>query len=290
MVERRVSGFQEGQNDSRSGVCRDSRSGVCRLILLTVSLMLMPPLHPLCAELEVQSSREVRQDVLLNPEEAAEGDDPFEDVNRFTFSLNEGVDTLVLLPLTALYRFFVPSLVKEGVQNVLENLSSPVSVVNYTLQGDGAHAGQMLGQFLVNSLVGLGGVFSVARHFGFDVPPTGFGQTLGVWGGGSGPYLIWPFWGPSTPRDSTGLLVDFLLDPINILAFAKDRWRVSTAVKRNIPDATPRIVSSERTRWRTSWIQASLSRLSAGFMRFREAGLFPDTECGRRRRRLWHRA
>ena len=219
MVERRVSGFQEGQNDSRSWVCR--------LILLTVSLMLMPPLHPLCAELEVPSSREVRQDVLLNPEEAAEGDDPFEDFNRVTFSFNEGVDTLVLLPLTALYRFFVPSLVKEGVQNVLENLSSPVSVVNYTLQGNGAHAGQMLGQFLVNSLLGLGGVFSVARHFGFDVPPTGFGQTLGVWGGGSGPYLIWPFWGPSTPRDSTGLLVDFLLDPINILAFAKDRWWAS---------------------------------------------------------------
>ena len=142
-------------------------------------------------------------------------DDPLEPVNRFVFEFNRIVDGTILKPVTQLYGFAVPDPAKRGVTNFLENLRSPMVFANHILQGEREQAGITLGRFMVNTTFGLLGLIDFADYFG--IPPreeADFGQTLGVYGICSGPYLVLPFLGPSTVRDATGIAVDaFILDP-----------------------------------------------------------------------------
>ncbi len=142
-------------------------------------------------------------------------DDPLEPVNRFVFEFNRIFDGTILKPVTQLYGFAVPDPAKRGVTNFLENLRSPMVFANHILQGEREQAGITLGRFMVNTTFGLFGLIDFADYFG--IPPreeADFGQTLGVYGIGSGPYLVLPFLGPSTVRDATGIAVDaFILDP-----------------------------------------------------------------------------
>lgn len=139
--------------------------------------------------------------------------DPYEDFNRVMFSINEGIDTVILNPATVAYRTVVPEPARKGVSNVLDNVSTPIYLANEILQGDWDDAGLVTKRFLINSTVGIGGLMDVASWEGDEYLPEDFGQTLAVWGVEDGPYFVWPIFGPATTRDSFGRLVDRVFDP-----------------------------------------------------------------------------
>lgn len=155
---------------------------------------------------------------LANAGEQEEGlfgpdNDPLELMNRFTFAFNDMVDTMVLQPAAATYRFLVPDPVQDGVRNVLRNLNGPVILANDLFQGELDRAGDTAMRFLINSTIGLAGIFDVASEWGYEYHDEDFGQTLGTWGVGEGFYLVLPILGPSSLRDATGLVVDSVMDP-----------------------------------------------------------------------------
>jgi phospholipid-binding lipoprotein MlaA len=135
-------------------------------------------------------------------------EDPWEGFNRKVYSFNETVDEAVLKPVATAYRDVVPQLVRTGVSNVLGNLSDIWSAANHLLQGKVHHGLDMGMRVLTNTVFGLGGVLDPATEMGLVRRPEDFGQTMGRWGVGPGPYLVLPFLGPSTLRDTGGLLLD----------------------------------------------------------------------------------
>ncbi|MDR0466518.1 MAG: VacJ family lipoprotein, partial [Deltaproteobacteria bacterium] len=144
--------------------------------------------------------------------------DPFETWNRFWFSFNDVFYSWLLQPVYKGYAFVTPEGLRVGLKNVLTNALFPVRFVNSLLQGKFLAAGVELSRFIVNSTVGLGGFINVTRDRKTIVPvdPAGadFGQTLGVWGFDSGPYLVLPILGPSSVRETVGHAGDFLMDPM----------------------------------------------------------------------------
>lgn len=144
--------------------------------------------------------------------------DPLEPVNRAFFAFNEVADTFILRPIAWTYSF-APDEVKRAVRNALGNLDSPVIFANDVLQGTLEDAGITLGRFLVNSTVGVLGLFDVAEAW-FDLPGhhADFGQTLHSYGAGPGPYLVLPLIGPSNVRDGIGKAADTAMDPMTWLA------------------------------------------------------------------------
>jgi phospholipid-binding lipoprotein MlaA len=155
-------------------------------------------------------------------EEAARINDPLEIPNRFIFAMNRTVDVALLRPAAVFYRDWAPAPVKRGTRNVLDNLNEPVTAFNEVFQGEPGKAGETLARFVINSTVGVLGIFDVASEMGLPRTKEDFGQTLGVWTGDleGGTYLMLPLIGPSNPRDAVGLAVDYLWDPFNI-AFNK---------------------------------------------------------------------
>jgi phospholipid-binding lipoprotein MlaA len=145
--------------------------------------------------------------------------DPFEHINRGVFSFNEALDKVALEPLAKGYRAVTPRFFRSGVENFLHNLRSPVIFANDVLEVAPVRAGKTAGRFVVNSTVGVLGVFDVARHIGMESHDSDFGLTLGKWGAGGGPYLMLPFLGPSNVRDAVGELVDIAMDPITYAQF-----------------------------------------------------------------------
>ncbi|MCW5748487.1 MAG: VacJ family lipoprotein [Alphaproteobacteria bacterium] len=148
--------------------------------------------------------------------------DPLETPNRFLFALNKTLDTFILRPLAVTYRDLTPNGVQRGTRNVLNNLGEPVTAVNEAAQGEGTRAAQTLARFLINSTIGILGIFDVAKQIGLPHTKEDFGQTIGVWAKAppedGGPYLVLPLVGPSNARDAVGLLVDYLVDPFRIAA------------------------------------------------------------------------
>ncbi len=155
-------------------------------------------------------------------EEADEENDPLELFNRFAFSFNLALDTIIFRPAAATYRFLLPVEVRDSVRNTLRNLSTPVVLANDLLQGELDRAETTLVRFFVNSTVGLLGLFDVAADLGYPYHDEDFGQTLAVHGVGEGFYLVLPILGPSNPRDGIGRLVDTFLDPLTYVAEAND--------------------------------------------------------------------
>ena len=136
--------------------------------------------------------------------------DCFEGLNRATFSLNQGLDKIILKPVAKAYRA-LPSPVRTGTSNVLVNLSSLITIPNNVLQGDLKTAGVNTGRFIINTTVGILGLFDVADKMGFsEYVKEDYGQTLGVWGVGPGCYLVLPVLGPSTIRDATGSFINVM--------------------------------------------------------------------------------
>lgn len=149
-------------------------------------------------------------------------DDPFEGTNRAVFSFNNAVDDAVIHPVVKGYRAVVPKPGRTGVRNFLRNLKSPVTFANQVLQGDVDGAGDVAVRTVVNTLVGVGGLFDVAGSEGIIYEQEDFGQTLAVWGVGHGPYIVVPFLGPSSLRDYAGYAVDSFADPLRWYLFNID--------------------------------------------------------------------
>jgi phospholipid-binding lipoprotein MlaA len=134
--------------------------------------------------------------------------DPLERMNRATYRFNDSVDRAVLRPVATGYRNHVPQVVQQGIDNFLENLAFPTTIVNDLLQLKIKDTLVDLGRFTVNTTLGLGGLLDPASHFGIPKNDEDFGQTLGRWGVPSGPYVVVPFFGPSSVRDAPSLYVD----------------------------------------------------------------------------------
>ena len=136
--------------------------------------------------------------------------DCFEGFNRTTFALNQGLDKVIFKPIAKAYRT-LPSPVRTGTNNVLVNLSSLVTIPNNVLQGEIKTAGVNTGRFIINTTVGILGIFDVATKMGFsEYEKEDYGQTLGVWGVGPGCYLVLPVLGPSTVRDTAGSFINVM--------------------------------------------------------------------------------
>lgn len=148
--------------------------------------------------------------------------DPFEGTNRTIFAFNKAVDKAIIHPVVKGYRFIVPEPGRKGLRNFLRNLKSPITLANEVLQGDVDGAGKVVLRATVNSLLGIGGIFDLAGYEGYEYEQEDFGQTLGAWGVGHGPYLVLPILGPSSARDYTGYLVDSFADPIRWYLFNTD--------------------------------------------------------------------
>jgi phospholipid-binding lipoprotein MlaA len=139
--------------------------------------------------------------------------DPFEGFNRSVFSFNESVDKTVLKPVATGYEEVVPQFVRDRVDNFFGNLGDAWSAVNLLLQAKPVPALETGMRFAFNSTLGLGGLFDIAGDAGMERRTEDFGQTLGRWGVGSGPYLVLPILGPSTVRDTGALAADFQAAP-----------------------------------------------------------------------------
>jgi phospholipid-binding lipoprotein MlaA len=139
-------------------------------------------------------------------------DDPWEPFNRSVFSFNESLDDYLLKPITKGYRFILPKPAQQGVNNFFGNYRDIYTSANNLLQGNLSMAFSDLMRVVVNTIFGLGGLFDVATPGGLEKHKADFGQTFGVWGIPSGPYVVLPFFGPSNVRDTLGTAVDLETD------------------------------------------------------------------------------
>lgn len=150
--------------------------------------------------------------------------DPYEGFNRAMFSVNEAVDKFAAKPVAQVYDKAVPLPVKAGLGNFFGNTSDLWIGVNSAMQGKFGDAGVDIGRLVINSTVGIFGLFDVASEMGLEKHEEDFGQTLAVWGVGDGGYFFWPVIGPRTARDTAGWGVDSYVDPV---------WRVRPIAARN---------------------------------------------------------
>ncbi len=146
-------------------------------------------------------------------EDAAGFPDPYEEPNRKILTFNRGLDYVLLGPITRFFSFVTPRPVKRCLRNFFDNLNAPVVMINDTLQLEWKDAATITGAFLVNSTVGLGGLFEPAKHIGLPRHESGFDQTLALARVPTGPYLIVPVTGPSTARGFVGSVVEVIIQP-----------------------------------------------------------------------------
>ena len=146
----------------------------------------------------------------LSKKNSGEVKDCFEGLNRATFSLNQGLDKVIFKPVAKGYRK-LPSSIRSGTSNALENISSLITIPNNILQGEFRKAGVNTGRFAVNTTIGILGIFDVATKMNFpEYEREDYGQTFGAWGIGAGCYVVLPVIGPSTVRDAFGSFVNVL--------------------------------------------------------------------------------
>lgn len=141
--------------------------------------------------------------------------DPIEPLNRGVFEFNEAVDKAILEPIAEAYTTVTPRLVRTGVSNFFNNLGEFWSVANNLLQAKPRQAVETYFRILVNTLIGMGGVFDVATEMGIETHREDFGQTLGRWGVPPGPYVVVPLFGPSTVRDLAATVADTFGYPVS---------------------------------------------------------------------------
>lgn len=176
-----------------------------------------------CSTVPAQGSGESGATTTAN--EASSGrsqKDPWERLNRRIYDFNEAVDAAVLKPVALGYRAVVPGWLRTGIDNMIGNLGDVWSTVNLVLQAKPQPAFEMGVRVVTNTVFGLGGFLDVAEEAGLSRQNEDFGQTLGAWGVGSGPYLVLPLLGPSTLRDTAALPLDFKASP-SAIAFKEVR-------------------------------------------------------------------
>jgi phospholipid-binding lipoprotein MlaA len=161
---------------------------------------------------EAVEQEQARDEAASEPRQRAVHD-PWETMNRGIFTFNDAVDRYLLEPVAIGWDTVVPEPAERGLANFFANVAAPRRIANDLLQGKLDKAGNDFGRFLINTSFGGLGFFDPATAQGIPRGDEDFGQTLGVWGSPAGPYLVLPFFGPSSPRDTAGLVVDTLLSP-----------------------------------------------------------------------------
>jgi phospholipid-binding lipoprotein MlaA len=169
--------------------------------------MILAGLVAACASVPPRETSAYRDYVARN--------DPIEPMNRYFFEVNRGLDELFLKPASAAYAAALPDPVQDSVRSFLRNLSTPLILANDLLQAEGERAEVTLSRFLVNTSIGVLGVFDVATEIGLEYHDEDFGQTMAVAGIPGGPYLMLPLLGPSNPRDLFGRVVEWFVDPVS---------------------------------------------------------------------------
>lgn len=170
--------------------------------------------------------------------------DPLEPFNRSIFAFNEKIDEAAIKPAAQGYKKVVPGRVRSHVGNFFRNLQEPTTIVNDLLQGNIPQAANDLMRFTVNSTFGLLGLLDIATPMGLDHHEEDFGQTLRVWGVGSGPYLVLPLWGPSTVTDGVGLVPAALYtDPRTAVDDAATSYGLLTT---NVVDSRARALGASK--------------------------------------------
>lgn len=154
----------------------------------------------------------------------AHPDDPLEPLNRGIYAFNDTFDRALLKPVSQAYKAVTPDPIDKGVTNFFNNVGDVGVMVNNTLQFKFKRAVSDLSRIMVNSTFGLLGVIDVASMWGLEKHDEDFGQTLGYWGLDSGPYLVLPFFGPSSVRDGVGRVADWYIDPVTDVHPERDRW------------------------------------------------------------------
>jgi phospholipid-binding lipoprotein MlaA len=155
--------------------------------------------------------------------------DPWEATNRGFYSFENGLDHVALRPAAVFYKHALPHPVRNGVHNMLGNLTEPVTFFNNVLQARPRKAVRTLARLTLNSTVGIGGIFDVGAHSGLPRERTGFADTLARYGAPQGPYLFLPLLGPSSVRDVTGRIGDAVMSPFTWVKFdGRDTLQVTT--------------------------------------------------------------
>jgi phospholipid-binding lipoprotein MlaA len=152
--------------------------------------------------------------------------DPWERFNRSTFKFNDALDRAIARPVAKAYVKVMPRVIRTGVSNALSNLDTVPTIINDTLQGKFRMAGHDSARFLLNSTLGLGGLFDPASAAGLEYNEEDLGQTLGKWGVESGPYLVLPVLGPSSARDAFSRAADTFLEPVWYLEDDSTRYLI----------------------------------------------------------------
>jgi phospholipid-binding lipoprotein MlaA len=169
--------------------------------------------------------------------------DPWETYNRHMFEFNDRVDRAVLKPVAQAYTTVVPQLARDCLSNAFSNLNDVPNALNNLLQGKPGRAASDICRVAINTTIGLLGCFDLASKMGLEKSDEDFGQTLGTWGAGPGPYFVWPLLGPSTVRDSVGRVVGFYTDPLDAVDHTRTRNVISGT---RIIDLRAQLLPAER--------------------------------------------
>ena len=168
--------------------------------------------------------------------------DPLENINRVIFGFNNAADRIILEPVAKGYKK-LPTPIQSGLGNFINNLKLPLVVVNQLLQGQGKNAVESTGRFFINSTIGIFGLVDVADNIGLEQTQEDFGQTLATWGIGDGFYIVLPLFGPSNIRDTTGMIMTMMTDPINAYAVNEgEAWIVPLRTATNAVDQRSKII------------------------------------------------
>ncbi|MCU7938482.1 MAG: VacJ family lipoprotein [gamma proteobacterium symbiont of Bathyaustriella thionipta] len=178
------------------------------VLLLLSACSAVPPQEAAHEEPAMHPVSDIVKDDVIYPIDVY---DPWEGMNRHIYIFNAHMDDYVLLPVLEAYQNYVPFFLRRGIHNFYSNLTSFEHTVNSGLQLNGEATANNGLRFLSNSTIGLFGVFDVATGMGFPEMKEDFGQTMGYWGVGEGPYIVLPLLGPSNLRDTTGLATDFFI-------------------------------------------------------------------------------
>ncbi len=152
--------------------------------------------------------------------------DPWEGWNRSVYSFNKAVDSAVAKPVAKGYKAVTPDFIETGVSNVFSNLGDIPNFLNNLLQGKPGDSISDLARFVVNSTLGIAGLWDPASSMGLEKHDEDFGQTLATWGVGDGPYVMLPFIGPSTLRDTFAMPIDSEMDPLNEVDHIRTRNQI----------------------------------------------------------------
>lgn len=152
--------------------------------------------------------------------------DPLEPFNRLMFGLNDAIDKAFLVPASGIYKNAVPNFMQDGISNFVSHFFSPISLINFILQGDAEYATKTTFRFIINTLLGFFGTIDVAEKMGLDKKDTFLGDTFKKWGAEKGPYLVLPLFGGGSFRSGMGKIMQLPIDPLAQLSLS--HWKKNT--------------------------------------------------------------